>query len=1209
MNKNKQLLPLVSVIALSYKEKPMHLKACLESIFSQTYDNIELIITNDGANCFDEDFVNELINHNSNGNIHNVIVNKNNQNLGTVKNCNIALGLSSGAYIVFIACDDVYSNNNVIKDLVNGFDVVPSDTMAIVGQTAMYDEMLDKCFDLYVSKETQNLINTLCPNDFYSNHLILKPLLPAASIMYKREAFINYGYFDEKFSLIANWIYAIVSMKHGMRYYYLDIMCVNHRDGGVSKNKSNGFVNKMFQYDLLQLYKILLSDKSLSNDIYRKLEDHYENRRKHIYDIFEEPLVSVIVLSYNSEKYINSSFDSILAQTYQNVELILSDDMSTDSSISVAQAWMDKNGKRFVNCKTVSSDVNTGVVGTCNRGLASATGKYIKIIASDDIILPNYLLEMVDAMESKDADIAFCYEYVWYESDTKYINTEYMSLLEVRPSSTSFFDLSHDKQYERLLRSCSLPAPTAMISRAFAKKIGGFNEKYMSMEDYPFWLKAAQNNAKFIFVPCYEVLYRKTEGSVSWRNNKTLTSAQTKFQIDLQAFLDNEINPELKNLGYNERVLPKSLNEDSISDHKIKMEMKVAAFDGKGRLHRMIISMKSPLFFIKVLRRNYIRIKCMGKSAFLRLTLSTKEFLYNIRCQKYDVIRRYHHNYFHTVQRFNEDMYRAKSTYISEKLSLEQHIAQGYSSPRDAKKRKKVNKANLHKDIRKIRNTRKSCLSAERWMLKRDKKRIYGRVLYDTHKSICHSKLGILSTIMLLTSRHARHLIKKEKVDNELKSELSPKREEKLRKWMQTFSFSNLKIVENDYRSISNWKKELKKLRRQEKAYKNRGPSDKLTIVFAVHFFSSFSAIESIYQAMHKDSSFTPHIVLLPRYQPGMKHTKYGFDYAYDEGMELYMQERGYDYTLAYNDGIWVTLYDFNPDGVFFQTPYESQRPELYSHFCLMNYPKIMYTPYGPWIMDKSVSDYIDHGLNTDFFNSCWRVFMDKLSIEITQWAAPQYVEKCVLTGSPKVDYIMQGLNYTDYCWKNKDSAHKKVIWLPRWGIADDRTSFIDYYEYFIGLINQGNVEFVLRPHPMLWQDIDRTGVLTPEQKEHMISAFEDPVNSTIDYSSDYREGLLSCDFLIMDFTSIVYEYLPTGKPVIYTPKDNTLVDPRIMEACYIARNKSDLQSFIDMLMRNEDPLREKRLRIINELNYFPQGIPNGESIANYIAENIRRSK
>lgn len=289
--------PLVSILAMSYIESTEFLYECLDSILSQTYCSIELVISNDGAESFDESSVIAYIEARNSGNIKNIIVNKNKNNLGTVANCNTALRLSGGDYVMFMACDDVYNNNEVISDMVEGFNSVPPDVLCIVAQTGMYNHDFSECERLFVSEETQKLINELSPQEFYRKHLVLKPLLPAVSAIFKREAFEKYGEFDERYFLIEDYSFHITSTRQGMRYYYLDIMCANHRSDGASNGeltRQNFNVRRRFVLDRILLLQSISNDKTLDENVLAEVNRLLDYHVKLHHDNFEAPILRYI---------------------------------------------------------------------------------------------------------------------------------------------------------------------------------------------------------------------------------------------------------------------------------------------------------------------------------------------------------------------------------------------------------------------------------------------------------------------------------------------------------------------------------------------------------------------------------------------------------------------------------------------------------------------------------------------------------------------------------------------------------------------------------------------------------------------------------------------------------------------------------------------------------------------------------------------------
>jgi len=104
----------------------------------------------------------------------------------------------------------------------------------------------------------------------------------------------------------------------------------------------------------------------------------------------KSPLVSVCIPVYNREEYIENTVNSVLGQTFQNFEIIIIDDGSTDNSILIIKSIQDSRIKLFQN------GVNKGVVYSRNRYLEEASGNFIAMLDSDDIWAPNKLEKQLD---------------------------------------------------------------------------------------------------------------------------------------------------------------------------------------------------------------------------------------------------------------------------------------------------------------------------------------------------------------------------------------------------------------------------------------------------------------------------------------------------------------------------------------------------------------------------------------------------------------------------------------------------------------------------------------------------------------------------------------------------------------------------------------------------------------------------------------------
>jgi glycosyltransferase involved in cell wall biosynthesis len=118
-----------------------------------------------------------------------------------------------------------------------------------------------------------------------------------------------------------------------------------------------------------------------------------------------KPLVSVLMTSYNRERYIGQAIESVLASTYTELELLVVDDRSKDSTVNIARkhAANDPRVKVFVN------DVNLGDYPNRNKAAGHAAGKYLKYVDADDFIYPHGLGTLVEMMEQfPDAGFGLC---------------------------------------------------------------------------------------------------------------------------------------------------------------------------------------------------------------------------------------------------------------------------------------------------------------------------------------------------------------------------------------------------------------------------------------------------------------------------------------------------------------------------------------------------------------------------------------------------------------------------------------------------------------------------------------------------------------------------------------------------------------------------------------------------------------------------------
>lgn len=112
----------------------------------------------------------------------------------------------------------------------------------------------------------------------------------------------------------------------------------------------------------------------------------------------DDPIISVIMPSYNHERYINDAINSVISQGVRNLELIIIDDFSSDNSVRIIREWASKDGR----VKAIFHGENEGIARTINDGLKVARGKYVALTASDDMFKQGAFEKAIGVLESSE---------------------------------------------------------------------------------------------------------------------------------------------------------------------------------------------------------------------------------------------------------------------------------------------------------------------------------------------------------------------------------------------------------------------------------------------------------------------------------------------------------------------------------------------------------------------------------------------------------------------------------------------------------------------------------------------------------------------------------------------------------------------------------------------------------------------------------------
>ena len=203
-----------------------------------------------------------------------------------------------------------------------------------------------------------------------------------------------------------------------------------------------------------------------------------------IYEKEGNPLVSVIIPTYNRAYVLKESIFSVVNQTYKNIEIIIVDDCSSDDTERVVSEIEDS---RIVYIRNTD---NKGASASRNIGAKIAKGKYLAFNDSDDLWMPNKLEDQIQSMRSTGCDIAYCYLKRTRNNDSDYS--------EIVPQNGKKEDLSGEL-HQKLLINNFIALPTVILKKDIFILENGFNSQLKAVEDYEFFLRITRNR-EVVFV-------------------------------------------------------------------------------------------------------------------------------------------------------------------------------------------------------------------------------------------------------------------------------------------------------------------------------------------------------------------------------------------------------------------------------------------------------------------------------------------------------------------------------------------------------------------------------------------------------------------------------------------------------------------------------------------------------------------------------------
>ena len=306
------------------------------------------------------------------------------------------------------------------------------------------------------------------------------------------------------------------------------------------------------------------------------------------------PAISVVMPVYNSEKYLRESIESILNQTFNDFEFIIVDDQSTDSSWQIIQEYAAKDS-RIVAVKNTGKK---GCYSARNCGHRLAKGKYIAVMDSDDIALPERLQTQLDFME-QNPDIGICGSWakIFGGTNEKIVQTR----------------LNHEEIRDEVFFHCPMFHPSLIFRNT---NLILYSEEHFFAQDYELLCRKI-DELKFANIPEVLLLYRAHQNQISSASKKEQdkNNDETRFR-------------NIKNIGLNlsekeKQIYSRIVRREFIPNNKSELFLSVKMLDnisiaGEKYNYKQIFQ-KTLRYFIKNIAASGIR----NKTTSLKLYFTT----------------------------------------------------------------------------------------------------------------------------------------------------------------------------------------------------------------------------------------------------------------------------------------------------------------------------------------------------------------------------------------------------------------------------------------------------------------------------------------------------------------------------------------------------------------------------------------------------------
>lgn len=275
------------------------------------------------------------------------------------------------------------------------------------------------------------------------------------------------------------------------------------------------------------------------------------------------PLVSIIIPCYNCERFISQCVNSCLNQTYNNIEIIVVDDGSTDNTYSILTNFKEKI--------VLLKQENKGAPKARNEGLKIADGEFIKFLDGDDELLSDAIEKQVcQSLKYKEADNTIIY------GELRRINEDGSKRWRVKPRTIN----KNTNQIAFLVENNYIVTSCPLHRKSYLMKIGGFNESLKAGQEQELHLRLALSGIKFVYFPTI-IYYYRSYYSINRMASNSWVLTDPKFGLlqlnhlkelikESNIVFDNDIKKAFvrRHLHYAKSLIRKGKYKEAIDHYK-----------------------------------------------------------------------------------------------------------------------------------------------------------------------------------------------------------------------------------------------------------------------------------------------------------------------------------------------------------------------------------------------------------------------------------------------------------------------------------------------------------------------------------------------------------------------------------------------------------------------------------------------------------------